>query len=98
MIGETHLAAHHDEIPHARTAGYAGLPGNQAVSPDADVVRDLHEIVDLGALADDSVPGRAAVDRRVGADFHVVLNDDAAGLRDFLMAARTGEIAEAILT
>ena len=83
--------------PTLHAAGYAGLRDNQAVPPDGDVVRDLDEIVDLGALPDDRVPGRAAVDRGVGADFHVVLNDDAAGLRDFLMALRARQIAEAVL-
>ena len=90
MIGDADLAAHHDEISHLRAAGYAGLRGDHAVPPDADVVRDLHEIVDLGALADDRVAGRAAVDRGVGADLHVVLDDDAAGLRDFLMPRGDG--------
>ena len=65
--------------------------------PIETVVCDLDEIVDLGALADDGVAGRAAVDRRIGADFDVVLNDDAPGLRDFLMSLRTRQIAEAVL-
>ena len=58
---------------------------------------DLHQIVDLGALADDGIPGGAAVDGRIGADLHIVLNDDAAGLRDFLMALRGRQIAETVL-
>ncbi len=60
---------------------------NQAMPADRAVVSDLDEIVDLGALADDRIAGRAAVDRGVGADFDVVLNDDAPGLRNFLMAS-----------
>src|SRR3984957_900962 len=87
MIGQAHLPAHHDKISHLRAAGNAGLPSDEAVTPDAHVVRDLHQIVDLGPLPNDGVAGRAAVDRGVGADFHVVLNNDAPGLRDFLMSA-----------
>ena len=64
---------------------------------DRDVVSDLDQIVDLGALADHGIAGRAAIDRRVGADLDVVLDDDAARLRDFLMALRTWQIAEAVL-
>ena len=35
---------------------------------------------------------------RICTDFDVVLDDDAARLRDFLMALRTGQIAKAVLT
>ena len=56
--------------------------------PIDDVVADLHEIVDLGAFADDRVAIGAAVDRRPGADLDVVLDDDAADLRHFQMALR----------
>ena len=63
MIGQADLPAHHHKISQLRAAGNAGLPGDQAVAPDADVVRDLHQIVDLGPLPDDGVAGRAAVDR-----------------------------------
>ena len=60
--------------------------------------RDLHQIVDLGALADDGVADRAAVDRGVGADLDVVLDDDAADLRHLRDArAAPGTIAEAVL-
>ena len=68
-----------------------------AVPPDRAVVSDLHQIVDLGALADDGIAGGAAVDGRIGADLHIVLNDDAAGLRDFLMALRARQIAKPVL-
>ncbi len=39
----------------------------------------------------------AAIDRRVGADLDIVLDDDAAGLRNLLMALRTWQIAETVL-
>ena len=82
MVGEADLPAHHDVIPHIAASGYAGLRDQHAVPSDGGVVSDLHQIVDLGALADDRISGGAAIDGRVGADFHVVLDDDAAGLRE----------------
>ena len=50
------------------------------MAADHDVVGDLHQVVDLGALADHRVRQRAPVDRGVGADLHVVADDDAADL------------------
>ena len=54
--------------------------------PDADIVANLHQVVDLGALADHGVAHGAAVDRGAGADFDVVLDDDAADLRNLAVA------------
>ena len=58
-------------------------PAIRQCRPIADVVRDLHQIVDLGAFADDGITGRAAVDRGIGADFHVVLDDDPPASAEF---------------
>src|SRR5262249_6343633 len=71
--------------------------GDQAVASDRDVVRDLDEIVDLGALADYRVARRPTVDCGVGSDLDVVLNDDAPGLRNLLVPLRRREVAEAVL-
>ncbi len=71
--------------------------GDEAVSADAHVVGDLHEIVDLGVFADDRVGHGAAVDGRVGADLDIVLDDDAADLRNALRAGRAGGEAETVL-
>ena len=62
-----------------------------------DVVADLHEIVDLRALADHGVAVRAPIDRHPGADLDVVLNDDAADLRHFEMPPRPEGEPEAVL-
>ncbi len=39
-----------------------------AMAADADVVANLHQIIDLRAFADHRVVHRAAIDRRIGAD------------------------------
>ena len=97
VIGDAHLAAQHGEIADRHAAGNPDLGDDQAMPADRAVVSDLDQVVDLGALADDRVAGGAAVDRGIGADFDVVLDDDAAGLRDFLMALRRRQIAKAVL-
>ena len=49
---------------------------------DAHIVANLHQIVDLGALADHGIADCATVNGRAGADFDLILNDDAPDLRN----------------
>src|SRR5579884_526341 len=98
VVGKAHLPAHHDKISNLAAAGDAGLAGYQTMPPDANVVGNLDEIVDLGAFSDHGVTSRTAVDRAVGADFHVILNDDSATLGYFLMTLPPRQIAEAVLS
>src|SRR4030095_12265138 len=68
-------------------AGVAGAPdlGNdQGSLSNHDVVRDVDEVVDLGAAADPRRTEAPPIDRDVRADLHVVLDDDRAALRDLL--------------
>ena len=58
---------------------------------------DLNQVVDLGSLADDRVADGAAIDRGLSPDLDVVLDDDAADLRDLGVAARPQHVAEPIL-
>ena len=62
-----------------------------------DVVPDLHEIINFGAFADHGVLQRAAVDAAVGADLHVVLDDDPADLRHLEVALGAHGEAEPVL-
>ena len=77
--------------------GDADLRDDDAVPADLDIVADLDLVIDLRPLADHRVAVGAAVDRRVGADLDVVLDDDAADLRDLGMASRTHGKAETVL-
>ena len=65
-------------------------------SPSVDVVRDLDEVIDLRALADNGRPERAAINRHVGAEFHIVANDHVADLRHLAMDAVIEHVAEAV--
>jgi len=55
--------------------------------PNDDVVRNMHEVVDLRALADDRGPKGSAIDGRVGADLHIVVDDHVADLQHLAVTA-----------
>ena len=63
---------------------------------DFHVVRDLDEIINLRALADDGRAERAAVNRHVRADLHVIADDDVANLRNFAVDAAVQHVAESV--
>ena len=60
------------------------------------VVGDLHEVVKLGAVADDGRLKGAAVDGAAGADLDIVADDDVAKLRHLHVSALEEAIAEPI--
>ena len=66
--------------------------------PNDHVVRNLDQVVDLGAFADKRRSRRSTVDGGVGADLDIVLNNNTAHLRDFQMAVSTWHKAEAVLS
>jgi hypothetical protein len=59
---------------------------------------DLHQIIYFRAFANDRRAERAAVNRHVRSDFHVVADDDAADLRHFTVSAGVKHIAETVRT
>src|SRR5262249_15820800 len=70
---------------------------------NADIVAYLHQVVDLGPLADYRVTDCAAVNRRAGAYLDIVLNNHAADLRNLevslLEVSLTAHhVTEAVLT
>src|SRR5437660_600368 len=82
MVGETGLARQEDVVFDVGAARDPRLTGDQTAGPDATVVADLHEVVDLRPRAHDGVIHAAAIDGRVGADLDVVADDAAPHLRD----------------
>ena len=72
MINDAGLSGQNNVVPDARAAGDSHLGGNQRILADHDVVRELHEIVDFGAAANHGFSESCAVDRSIGADFHIV--------------------------
>src|ERR1043165_299787 len=82
VVYDARLAGEDYVVADPRTAGDARLRGDDRPLADHDVVRDLHEIIDLCAASDDGLAERRAVDRDVVADL------DDADLRN-LRARRT---------
>ena len=72
------------------------LCGDHTVAPNAHVMCDLHQVVDLATLADDGVTQGAAVDGRISADFNIVLDDGSSELGKLLLTAFGENIAEPV--
>src|SRR5215470_13288422 len=62
VISHAGLATHNDTVLHRGATRDSDLGGEQAVPSDRDVVRDLHQIVDLGSLPDHGVTNGPAID------------------------------------
>src|SRR6478752_478205 len=65
---------------------------------NADIVAYLHQVVDLGPLADYRVTNCAAVNRRACAYLDIVLNNHAADLRNLEVSVTAHHVTEAVLT
>ena len=98
MARQARLASDHDVVFQDRGTGNAGLRNDHAAASEAHVVRDLHQIVEARAGADDRVLQRSAIDRGVGADLDIVLDDHAAELRHAEHAGGRDRETEAVLS
>ena len=95
MIGNADLSGQRGEVaivtlPDMPTCNDQAMPAN------GNVVSDLHEVVDLGALADDGIAGGAAVDRGIGANLDLIL-DDRAGFAEFFDGREFGKKPKLVL-
>src|SRR5262245_14227687 len=97
VVVDANTGTEHDEILQRHAARDSDLRHQHTMPPNGNIVANLHQIIDLGSLADHGVAIGTAVDRAASADFHVVLDDDAADLRHFRMAVPAERIAEAVL-
>jgi len=84
-----------DSSAQAATARDPHLGGDQAALADDDVVRDLHQVVDLCACSDYRIAKFRPVNAAVGANFDEVLDDDAAVVGDERVGALDERISEA---
>jgi hypothetical protein len=98
MSNKPRLAADDDKIPQFRRTGYANLRDNHTMTSKLHIMPNLHEIIDLGAFADNSVADGAAIHRRIRAYFHIVLDKDTPDLWDFHVPFRAHGETKAILS
>ena len=82
VAGHGRLTTDADEILQHRRTRNTDLGDNDATPAEDHVVADLHQIIETRAGADHRVPGRSPIDRGIGADLDIVLQDDQAELRD----------------
>src|SRR5205085_119667 len=87
MSREARLSGDGDVIAELRRSRDADLRHEEAVLPDAHVVADLHEVVDLRSFADDGFAEGGAIDGGAGADLDVVLDPHDSDLRNLVMTA-----------
>src|SRR6185312_2557735 len=73
------------------------MPGDDTATPDAHIVADLDQIIDLGAFADHRIRHGAPVDGGIRTDLHVILDDDAADLRHAFGTLCPGDEAKTVL-
>ena len=85
-----------DAVAEAHRAGNADLRHDQTKSPDAYVMRDLDEVVDLRAGTNHGVVEAAMMDRGECADLDIVLDDTSTNVRDLLVTAVAKHVAEPV--
>ena len=87
-VGNTDVPVDVGGAPHHAVTAYFGgsrdtrAGGHHSVLPDSIVVPQLNLVVELRALAHHRIFNRTAVDRRVGADFHIICDRNAPHLRN----------------
>ena len=81
VLGDSGLTADHHKVADLDRTRNPNLRGDGAVPTDTDVMSDLYQVIETGARTNHRVAQRTAVDRGVGADFHVVFQDHTAELR-----------------
>src|ERR1700676_3902147 len=96
MPRQAYLAAENNVVSQLRAPGNAGLRDDQAMLADGHVVRNLDQVINLRAFADDRRTERSPINGHVRADFHVIANDHVANLRHLAMETAVEHVTEAI--
>src|ERR1700677_2126977 len=98
MVTHTDLAAQDSSITYCAGAGNPGLRRNHYIASDAHVVPDVSQVVELCASGDSGFCECSAIDRRVGSDFHVILDHERPllGKLGVLPRRAVADVAEAV--
>ena len=76
MVGHADLSREDHVVFDDAAPGDAHLRREQDTAANRHAVADLHEVVDLGAGTNAGLADRGTIDRGVGADLDIVLDDD----------------------
>src|ERR1041385_1107004 len=87
MAHNANLPPHHYTLTYSGTPGDASLRHDHRIFPNHDVVRDLHEIINLYALLNPRPAEPRAINRGIRADLDVVIDLNNPELLDFLLPA-----------
>ena len=85
VVGHADLSAKHYAIAELARAGDADLRDDQAAFSNDNIMRDLHEIINLCACADNRIAEFGAVNAAICADFDKILDNYAAVMRNKIM-------------
>src|SRR5689334_955029 len=96
MSADSGLTGENCSVADGHGSSDSDLRHQQTFLADAHVVGNVHQIVDLGAFADNSVVDAAAVDRSIGTDLDVVGDDTAPNVRNLLVRAIPKDVTETI--
>lgn len=96
MARSAYLAGKSDLVFEGGASGDSDLGNDKTVAPDADIVREMNEVVDFGSIADNGLAHGGAVDRDVCTDFNIIADFNDSDLGDFFVSAIGGMKAEAV--
>jgi hypothetical protein len=74
VLSNTHLSTKNNPIFDSARSSHPGQSGDDHASADLDVVGHLHQIVDLGAVANAGWAEFATIDTRARSDFNIAPN------------------------
>jgi hypothetical protein len=96
MPGYSYLSGQDHSFSQASAPGNADLGYNNRPFAHLDIVSNLNQVVDFGALADMSLAQGCPIDSRIGPNLHIVFNDYPSNLRDFVHCVSSGSKAKAV--
>lgn len=85
-------------VARRHRTGQADLRDKRVVLSKFAVVSDLHEVIELGSLADDRRANHASVNRRAGSNLDIIINSHRAELRNLHESTLLEAVAETIRT
>src|SRR5580693_3690992 len=80
----SNLSEKHHIAAHFGTAGDSHLTAEQRIFANVAAVRHLHQVVNLNAAAKACLTHGSAINTTIGLNFHSVLYNHNAGLRNFI--------------